>query len=171
MFRALIIGYGNPLRGDDGLGWVAAGQLSRSVSDPTIEVRAVHQLTPELAEAACHAETVIFIDAYCDSREGDRDFRDGMVCRQIAPVDCSGQALSHQMTPELLLGMAKEFYGATPKGFLLTLPGCSFGFGEGLSPDISSAMPALLKKVCELARLQAPLCNEVNDEEAETNRR
>ena len=34
--RALIIGYGNPLRADDGLGWQAAHQLSAESGQPRI---------------------------------------------------------------------------------------------------------------------------------------
>jgi hydrogenase maturation protease len=44
----LLIGYGNPLRGDDGLGWQVADQVARD-ADKSIKVVATHQLTPELA--------------------------------------------------------------------------------------------------------------------------
>jgi hypothetical protein len=51
--RVLIIGYGNPLRTDDGLGWRAAYRLAASLKDAPVEALAVHQLTPELGEAIC----------------------------------------------------------------------------------------------------------------------
>ena len=62
MARALIIGYGNPLRGDDGLGWRAAEQLAEIIPQSEAEVIACHQLTPELAEPISRARLVIFID-------------------------------------------------------------------------------------------------------------
>jgi hydrogenase maturation protease len=45
----LIIGYGNPLREDDGVGWQVADQLLKN-SEGSIKVLTAHQLTPELAE-------------------------------------------------------------------------------------------------------------------------
>jgi len=45
--HALIIGIGNPLRSDDGVGWVVAEQLTRD-SDASSDVLTVYQLTPEL---------------------------------------------------------------------------------------------------------------------------
>jgi hydrogenase maturation protease len=63
MPRILIIGYGNPLKSDDGLGWHAAQELSRELTPPGVKVIRAHQLTPELAEEASTAELVLFIDA------------------------------------------------------------------------------------------------------------
>jgi hydrogenase maturation protease len=171
MLRVLIVGYGNPLRGDDGLGWEAAARLAGTLSDPAIEIRAVHQLTPDLAEAASRAETVIFIDASCDNGAEDENNQNGVISRRIAPNSFSPQAFSHQLTPEVVLGMAQALYGAAPKGFLVTLPGRSFEFGEGLSPAISAALTALIDRVSEIAGGQAPLGNEAHDEKAQDNRR
>ena len=50
MARVLILGYGNPLRSDDGLGWQVAVQLFRTNTSPEVLVLPCHQLTPELAE-------------------------------------------------------------------------------------------------------------------------
>ena len=69
MPRTLIIGYGNPLRGDDGLGWQVASELAKCV-DALISVVAVHQLTPELAEPVSDADLVIFVDSSCDGEPG-----------------------------------------------------------------------------------------------------
>ena len=62
MARILIVGYGNPLRFDDGLGWRAAEELSQRLSPPEIEVEVIvrHQLTPELADNVRNAEAVFF---------------------------------------------------------------------------------------------------------------
>jgi hydrogenase maturation protease len=65
----LIIGYGNPLRGDDGLGWQVAGELAKCV-DALISAVAVQQLTPELAEPVSDADLVIFVDASCHGEPG-----------------------------------------------------------------------------------------------------
>ena len=53
--KALIIGYGNTLRGDDAVGQAAAQALAGEAAIAGAETIACHQLTPELAEriAAC----------------------------------------------------------------------------------------------------------------------
>ena len=64
----LVIGIGNPLRGDDGVGWwltERAEQLPRATSTGSpLLVRTVQQLTPELAAELTAARRVLFIDAW-----------------------------------------------------------------------------------------------------------
>jgi len=59
----LIIGCGNPLRGDDGLGWVVADCLAAVLTDPAVEIVRTHQLTPEMAESFTSAKLVVIVDA------------------------------------------------------------------------------------------------------------
>ena len=64
----VVIGYGNPLRGDDAIGWKAAEALRDVYEDDTaVEVFASHQLNPEMAESVAEAGMVIFIDAVADT--------------------------------------------------------------------------------------------------------
>ena len=64
MPRVLIVAYGNPLRSDDGVGWVVAEELRRSLALPEVEVLRLQQLLPEVAESLSRAETVI---AQCET--------------------------------------------------------------------------------------------------------
>ncbi len=61
MSLPLVIGIGNPTRSDDGAGHAVVFGLSRLVPDGTY--RAVHQLTPDLAEDLAEASLVVFVDA------------------------------------------------------------------------------------------------------------
>src|SRR4051794_39172723 len=65
--HTLIIGIGNPLRSDDGLGWKVAEQLVQDLR-PGQVILTVHQLTPELVQWMANANLVVLIDA---SREGE----------------------------------------------------------------------------------------------------
>ncbi len=59
----LVMGYGNMLRSDDGVGQ----QVARAVAKweiPNVDAIAVHQLTPELAERLTKTDIAIFVDAY-----------------------------------------------------------------------------------------------------------
>ncbi|HEX8201510.1 MAG TPA: hypothetical protein VF590_13580 [Isosphaeraceae bacterium] len=58
----LVIGYGNALRSDDGVGPRVAAAVA-GWGRPGVEEWAVHQFTPELAEPLAAVELAIFIDA------------------------------------------------------------------------------------------------------------
>ncbi len=138
--RTLIIGIGNPIRGDDGLGWKVADELSRELAlEPwrdDVHVLATHQLTPELAELASHADRVLFVDAAQGGQPGT------MTCRRVLP-DAPTVRHSHALSPAVLLSMTEKLYGCSPTACLLTVAGDSFSPEESLSPAVFAALPAL----------------------------
>ena len=88
--RTLIIGIGNPLRGDDGLGWDVAGELSSELRRDDVQVLATHQLTPELSDLVSRAELVLFIDATRSEDPGNDEMPAGFASRAArAPFSCS----------------------------------------------------------------------------------
>ena len=141
MAKTLIIGWGNPLRGDDGIGWRAAERLASELKGQDVEVRVSHQLMPEYAEEISRARFVVFIDAACDNSVGDIRFE------KIEPDRAPSAAFSHQLSPPALLAMAERLYGSRPEACLFSVGASSFEFGERLSPEVESALPALLSEV------------------------
>ena len=145
MAATLIIGYGNPLRGDDGLGWHAAQQLASLRELHDIDIVACHQLTPELAEPVSQAALVIFVDA---AQEG----APGMFTeRWIAPDPAGLMAFSHHLTPARLLACALTWYGTCPTAVVLSVAGAYFGCSEALSPPMLTALPRVVACVWVLA--------------------
>jgi hydrogenase maturation protease len=143
MARVLIIGYGNPLRSDDGLGWYAAVQLFRSSASRDVEVLPCHQLTPDLAEPISHADTVVFLDSTHEGKPGE------LRCAEIEPAEGSA-SFSHHLSPQLVLGIARDLYGAFPRAWLLTVCGRYFEAGETLSAEVERRLPDLRAKVREV---------------------
>lgn len=134
----LVIGYGNPLRGDDGLGWLVARRLAEEVAGGDVVVLALHQLTPELAEEISISELVIFIDADCEQEPGR------LSCKVIKPRSSIPGATTHHLDPPNLLALTQALYGALPKtAILITVSGESFGYKEGLSPIVKATVPVL----------------------------
>jgi hydrogenase maturation protease len=144
MARILIVGYGNPLRSDDGLGWRAAEELSRSLSLPEIEVLTRQQLTPELADNLTRADVVFFIDAARGGQPGD------LRCEPVTaqPVTIH----THQCSPAGLLALAHQLYGASPRAFVLSLCGECFDHGSALSAKVEAGLPKLTALVEKMAR-------------------
>lgn len=77
--HTLIIGIGNPLRSDDGLGWAVAEQLSQD-RDMGCDIHTVYQLTPELAQWMAAVNLVVMIDANHEGEPGELRIRPLSLC-------------------------------------------------------------------------------------------
>lgn len=138
--HTLIIGIGNVLRSDDGLGWAVAEQLSRDC-----DVLTVYQLTPELAQRMATVDLIVMIDA---SREGEP----GEV--RIRPISHSAQpgaVGSHYATPEELAALTAAVYGQCPPVVVVTMTGDNFSLGEQFSSIVARRIPfvsAVVRQVC-----------------------
>lgn len=128
----MIIGYGNPLRGDDGVGWRVVEALTAEL--PAEEALTVHLLTPELAEPISRARIVVFVDASVGELPGD------VKCFPLAPAP--GRPGSHETNPAGLLALAAELFGRCPPAHMVTITGQSFDVGESLSESVEAAVPA-----------------------------
>ncbi len=125
--KILVIGYGNTLRSDDGVGVVVAEAI-RLWGLQKVAVMTAHQLTPELAEPMGRAAAVFFIDARLDSNLAGET-----TCAPLAGPT-GGRVDPHLTTPEGLLGLAQALYGRAPRAWVITLPITEVGFGESLTP-------------------------------------
>jgi hydrogenase maturation protease len=109
--HTLVIGYGNPLRQDDGIGWRAAELLELALPAGSAEIVQCHQLTPELAANLQGASLVVFLDAACDQEPG---------AISSVPVQAEGAVVwSHYLTPGQLLSLSEQLGGQAPPAFLI----------------------------------------------------
>ena len=141
MSRVLIIGYGNPLRGDDGFGWQAATRLLALIADPEVEVLPVQQLTPELMEPVSRAGRVVFIAAAAAGEPG-------VLQERSVAADPETRRFTHHSTPGGLLAGAAVLFGRAPQATLYSVPGQDFGFGERLTPPVERALADVVARVC-----------------------
>lgn len=136
MARVLVLGYGNPLRSDDGLGWQMAVELFRANASPEVHILPCHQLTPDLAEAASFAETVIFIDAAHQGKPGE------IRCEEVS-CQSGPASFTHDLSPAGLLSLAAELFGVCPQGAVFSIAGESFEVGQDLSTTVRNRVPEL----------------------------
>lgn len=136
----LIIGYGNPLRGDDGAGPAVAEEVSRRCSG--VNVLTPHQLLPELADWIAHASLVVFIDAAVDGDPGV------VTCE---PVRRSQHPqFDHTMSPSSLLSLTCDAYGWEPPAWLVRIHGQAFEFAPTFSTPVAEALPGAVDLVHRL---------------------
>lgn len=127
----LIIGYGNPIRGDDAVG-LRVAEAARAAGCNAI---AVLQLLPELAEPVSQASRVLFID--CDIR---------LAPGQVAISEPEAAAGWHAPTsPAGLLELARELYSQAPPALCIGIGPETLELGETLSPIVQKALPEALR--------------------------
>ena len=142
----LVIGIGNPLRGDDGAGWWLArrAQAQGQGERPAPVVRLVPQLTPELALEVATARRVLFVDAWCvGGAESEAGQNAAPMLRPLRPGEGGevGVAGGHALEPSALLALAGLLEGTRPPGWLLLVPAFAFPHGAELSAALRARLP------------------------------
>ena len=132
MGRSLVIGVGNPLREDDGVGW----HLAEALAQAGVPTHTCHQLLPELAAELSQVDLVLFADARAEGPPGQV---------LLQSLEASGTpGYSHHLDAPGLLAWVRVLYGHCPQAYLLSVAGAAFGYREGLSPVVADALQAAL---------------------------
>jgi hydrogenase maturation protease len=140
----LVIGYGNTLRRDDGVG-ARVAEAVETLDIPGVRALACAQLTPELADPVSRADAVIFVDA---SAEGPLAH---VSLRHTSPA-ASSRMLTHTADPATVLALARDVYGHVPAAWCLTVPAEEIGFGDELSPIAQHGLKQAVKRIRDFQR-------------------
>lgn len=140
-----IVGYGNRQRRDDGIGPFVVDKL-RSVLKREKEVRllALPQLRVDVAEELREADLIWFVDATIDDLEG------GWARSKLHPETQFLPYLTHHVHPSFLLALIEALYHRSPCAWLVSVQGCDFGFGNGLSPEAEKRAEEVSSKIIRL---------------------
>jgi hydrogenase maturation protease len=136
--RVLVIGYGNTLRGDDGVGPRVAEAVGR-LGLPGVRVLVCPLLTPELADPISRVEKVIFVDAAVDAPKE-------VQWRELKPGE-SSQIMAHAADPRTMLALARDVFDRVPQAWWLTIPAVDLGFSEDFSPGVQRDFAVALKMI------------------------
>jgi hydrogenase maturation protease len=133
----LVIGFGNTLRSDDGVGPRVASAVA-GWGLPGVVAIAVHQLGPELAGPLAEAGRAFFVDARLAGESESY---------QVRPVEAADVAptFGHTGDPRALLALTQAAFGRHPAAWSITVPATVLDFGEGLSPPAGRAMADALR--------------------------
>ena len=139
MFKSLIIGYGNSLRSDDGIG-VCVAEMVDNWNLPNVRSLANHQLIPELAAELAQVDLAIFVDA-CQSAD-----KNAVEVHSLKPSN-SIELKSHFSDPEALLSLTLALFGKYPQAWWVIVPVTNFELGECLSPLAKRGIEQALKQI------------------------
>jgi hydrogenase maturation protease len=160
--RPLVIGYGNSLRRDDGIGWHVARLVAADPAAAGVDVIAAHQLTPELAYDLHRASGVVLVDAVAGCREPPGRClvrRLGAGPTPVVPAQGTGPTsgtharggFSHHCAPETLAVLARELYGSVAPVTVVGVAVGSVDQGDTLTAQVASEVPTIVGLVIDLA--------------------
>ena len=139
MADRLVIGVGNDLRGDDGVGHVVARRIEL-LGLPGVRTLMVTQLTPELVERMTGCELALVVDADVAA--------DAVGVRRVEPG--GGGSMTHHVTADSLVGLGASIGLDLPPTFVLGVPAHEFALGETLSPRTADAVEAAVAAALEV---------------------
>ena len=134
----LVIGYGNTLRGDDGVGPRVA-EAVEALKLPGVRTFTCQQLSPEHAEMISQAARVVFVDAAVDAPKE-------VQLRELVPGDTT-QLMAHAADPRTMLALAREVFAHAPKAWWLTIPAVSLEFSEVLSRETRDGLAVAVQRI------------------------
>jgi hydrogenase maturation protease len=140
--KVMIIGYGNDLRSDDGIGQRIAEEIA-AWHLPSVQSLAIHQLTPDLADALANSDLAIFVDA-CLPVDGY-----DVQIQPLFPADDFDSSI-HTGDPRSLLALTEVLYGCSPTAWLVTIPVVNFEIGDRLSRIAEVGKAIALVKIIQI---------------------
>jgi hydrogenase maturation protein HypF len=134
----LVVGVGNPSRGDDALGPHAIERLgealARGVAAREVELLTDYQLQIEHVLDLAGRARVVFVDASLSARAPFEHAR--VFARRDRSIS------THAMSPEALLETFRATLGEPPEAWALAIRGERFELGEGLSEPARAHLDA-----------------------------
>lgn len=154
----LIIGYGNPSRGDDALGPVLLDEIACLLPQHpewgAIELLTDFQLQIEFVLDLAGRQRIVFVDAAASGAEP-------FAFTPLTASDVS-TAATHALTPGALLATFQRHYCcAPPPSFLLAIRGHDFELGAPLSDAARHNLQAARDMLCHWLAQTSPTCNQV----------
>ena len=183
--RRLVIGIGNRLRGDDGVGPMLAEELPGRLPAALrhdLQVRCLQQPLPELISEIAAVEAVLFIDAWQppaagalsgggprllalkadpeppEEPEAGSPQMGSLDGRDLPAVCRAASPFSHGLDAVSVVRLSALLHGVRPRAEQLLVPATRFAHGERFSPELRRQLPAaraLLQRWCRQSLLPA----------------
>ncbi|HAF60821.1 MAG TPA: hypothetical protein DCK95_00665 [Anaerolineaceae bacterium] len=160
MKNFIILGYGNPDRGDDGVAYYILNKLIQKLAEKStalaefqetgileinknVDIWYNLQLIPEVSQDLADYENAIFIDAHTS------EIPDDILITDISP-HYQNSPFTHHLTPASCLDLADQLFGRSPRATLITIRGYRFDFSRELSPQTTGLAEQALLTIVDM---------------------
>lgn len=152
--RALVLGYGNVDRQDDGVAWHVITHLAEKldiqipktpdevylIESQCVDLLFQLQLYPELADLLKGYSRVCFIDAHTGA------IPENVHIEQIYP-QIHRSSFTHHLTPHSLISLTSTLFNHTPDAVLISVRGHEFDFSTRLSHATSELVSLAVDQI------------------------
>ncbi|MFC2063851.1 hydrogenase maturation protease [Chloroflexota bacterium] len=144
-FPTLVIGLGNPILGDDGVGWIIAEKLSKLLSERTdLEFEFLSLGGLALMERLEGYEKVIIIDAICSGKK-PKGFVHYFPLNELPDRSSGHTTAAHDTNLRTALEVGRSMGIVLPKENNIIVIGIEaenvYDFSEDLSPAVEESIP------------------------------
>ena len=144
MQKTLVVGMGNLLLGDDGVGVHAVRRLAQSGLPPGVEAVDIGTNSYDLLDCLCESAKLIVIDAMEGGREPGTIYR--VPLEELRLLRKGDIVSSHQIHFREAVEMARMM-GYSPQITVIGVEPKRLDWGTELSPEVEQRMPRLLELI------------------------
>ncbi len=134
-----VVGTGNPLRSDDGVGPYVAAKID-ALQLPDVETFITQQLHLEFIDKFFKYDRVILVDACLAGK--DFDFY------SMAQAHNRTTVSSHHLDAKLFSELAQRLYGKNINLYICSVKGRNFDVGDVISADVLACAQKAIELIC-----------------------
>ncbi len=156
--KTLVLGLGNPLLGDDRVGWVVAGQVEQKINPETIgatgvEVDCLAVGGLSLMERMIGYDRAILIDAISTHQQPPGTVRACSFDR-LPHLSAEHMTSAHDTSLQTALQVGRSMGAQLPKDIQVVCIESvrTYDFTEELTPPVASAVPQAVQAVMDFLR-------------------
>jgi hydrogenase maturation protease len=145
----LVVGLGNPILGDDGVGWRVAAAVKDRLDDPAVDVICLSLGGLALMEHLAGYRRAIIVDAMTTGAQPGSLHQ--LSAREMDELSVQHTASVHDMSLSAALSFGREMGLDLPQDIWLIGVEAQpeFDFGETLSAPVDQAVPAAVQAVLQ----------------------
>jgi hydrogenase maturation protease len=152
--KTIIIGLGNPLLGDDGIGWKVAEEVKKNLGeDSTVEVECYSLSGLSLMEQLIGYERVILIDSLNTGRHAQGEVVT-FTLDMLEDLTYGHSASAHDASLKTALAAGRSMGEKLPADKDIHVVAVEarhvYDFSEELSPEVAASVPVAVQKVVDL---------------------
>ena len=152
--KTLVIGLGNPILGDDGVGWVVAEKVKAALSSPeSVEVDCASLGGLSLMERLTGSERAILVDAIFTGIKPVGTVSQ-FTLRELPDLTAGHSASAHDTSLRNALNVGRGMDILLPEDenvFIVAIEAEKvYDFSQELSPAVAAAVPHAVKAVLDL---------------------
>ena len=148
--KTLILGLGNPVLGDDGVGWRVADEVKQQLLDPSVEVDSFGLGGLSLMERLIGYDRAVLIDAVVSKGAQPGEVQ-SFPLQDLADPSAGHTSSSHDTSFQTALELGRRMGAHLPDHIRVVAVQAQnvYDFSEELSPLVEAAVPEAVRRVME----------------------